>query len=365
MDIFFLCKPEYHYLLQSELSDFLPSIQFSQTNQKGFIIAHNMPELPKFSRYQSDFIFEQQRIVEPITINTQDSGLRKIAKTFVEHHFRIIDQSILPWTIHSFYLQNDNNPNLGSPSKNIKKLILELVKERLPRAYKRYIECSDAINMSEDYHIVQFMTLDSQKIALTVNQKNMGVSVYEQGISRMKWNKLAPSRSFLKIEEAFWYMNQRPNPKETIIDLGAAPGGWTYSALSSGALVTAVDNGPMKLLLSPEMKKRFTHLKQDGLSFIPKKPVDWLLCDMLIQPNQTLQTLNKWLQQRMMKHFVVNVKLPNASPLRIIQNAKALLESASLAWWKIKSLYHDRQEITLMGSFVPKVQKPNVQMIDT
>ena len=365
MDICFLCKQENHLLLQSELSDFLPSIQFSQTHQKGFIIAHGMSKLPKFSLYQSDFIFEQQRIVEPITLDMQESSLRKIAKIFVEQYFREIDQSILSWTIHSFYLQNDNNPNLSSLSKNTKKWILELVKERLPRAYKRYIECSDSIGVSENYHIVQFMILDSKKIVLAVNQKNMGISVYEQGISRMKWNKLAPSRSFLKIEEAFWYMKQRPQHKEVIIDLGAAPGGWTYSALSSGALVTAVDNGPIKLSLSSEMKKKITHLKQDGLSFIPKKPVDWLLCDMLIQPNQTLQTLDTWFQQRLMKYFVVNVKLPNASPMRIIQNAKTLLESAALAWWKIKSLYHDRQEITLMGSFIHRVQKPDVQMIDT
>ena len=36
-----------------------------------------------------------------------------------------------------------------------------------------------------------------------------------------------------------------PQPGETCLDLGAAPGGWTWAIASLGAQVTAVDRAPL------------------------------------------------------------------------------------------------------------------------
>ena len=41
-------------------------------------------------------------------------------------------------------------------------------------------------------------------------------------------------------------MGLEPMPGERVCDLGAAPGGWSYSAAKRGASVVAVDNGPLK-----------------------------------------------------------------------------------------------------------------------
>ena len=45
------------------------------------------------------------------------------------------------------------------------------------------------------------------------------------GQRRMADDPLAPSRSYLKVEEAYGVLGREPQPGETICDLGAAPGG--------------------------------------------------------------------------------------------------------------------------------------------
>ena len=55
------------------------------------------------------------------------------------------------------------------------------------------------------------------------------------GQRRMADDPLAPSRSYLKAEEAYLILGQEPAAGETVADLGAAPGGWSYSAARRGA----------------------------------------------------------------------------------------------------------------------------------
>ena len=47
------------------------------------------------------------------------------------------------------------------------------------------------------------------------------------GPRRMADDSRAPSRSYLKIEEAYGLIGRQPGPGETVADLGAAPGGWS------------------------------------------------------------------------------------------------------------------------------------------
>src|SRR5699024_6303082 len=72
---------------------------------------------------------------------------------------------------------------------------------------------------------------------------------FYRGIPRLKFPADAPSRSTLKLEEAFHIFIA---PHEQIkrlaagmyaVDLGACPGGWTYQLVKRGMFVTAVDNG--------------------------------------------------------------------------------------------------------------------------
>ena len=72
------------------------------------------------------------------------------------------------------------------------------------------------------------------------------------GIPRLRMHADAPSRSALKLEEAFLVLLDRGERQRLLLpgmraaDLGAAPGGWTWVLTRHGLRVTAIDNGPLR-----------------------------------------------------------------------------------------------------------------------
>ncbi len=107
------------------------------------------------------------------------------------------------------------------------------------------------------------------------------------GIPRLKFPTGAPSRSTLKLEEAFLtFLSERERadklkPGMSAVDLGAAPGGWTWQLVKRGLRVAAVDNGPMaEALMASGLVE---HCRIDGFRYRPAQPVDWLVCDIVEQ----------------------------------------------------------------------------------
>jgi 23S rRNA (cytidine2498-2'-O)-methyltransferase len=112
-------------------------------------------------------------------------------------------------------------------------------------------------------------------------------SRWTMGIPRLRMPGGAPSRSTLKLAEAFvTFLGDRESELLRAglraVDLGAAPGGWTWQLARRGLRVIAVDNGPLKGEVNDD--PLVTHLRADGLSYLPKRPVDWMVCDIVEQP---------------------------------------------------------------------------------
>lgn len=172
------------------------------------------------------------------------------------------------------------------------------------------------------------------------------------GPRRMADDPLAPSRSYLKVEEAFAVLGREPGPGEVVVDLGAAPGGWSYSAAKRGARVIAVDNGPLKggALDHPLIE----HRAEDAFSFRPRagERFDWLLCDLLEEPHHVMQHIvDPWLAQRWCGQFVVNLKFGRVDALALIRDLRASSSSLVTAAEnvRIRHLFHDREELTVVG----------------
>ncbi len=172
------------------------------------------------------------------------------------------------------------------------------------------------------------------------------------GQRRMADDERAPSRSYLKVEEAYVVLGREPAAGETVVDLGAAPGGWSYSAAKRGARVIAVDNGPLKggALDHPLIG----HRREDAFRFEPGAGgCDWLFCDMVEEPHHVLRSLvEPWLARHWCRRFVINLKFGRVDPLDLLAKARAVLAAAG-ATARIRHLYHDREEFTLCGEFKP------------
>ena len=176
------------------------------------------------------------------------------------------------------------------------------------------------------------------------------------GIARQKMPTEAPSRSTLKLAEAIEVFMSRSEQARLLrqgmqaVDLGAAPGGWTWQLVKRGIRVTAVDNGPMKGKLAHHPLVQ--HLKQDGFKYAPRKAVDWLVCDMVEQPSKVAKLISEWFTAGWCKHTIFNLKLPMKKRIEALDSAlggicKHLDEEGINYRMMAKQLYHDRDEVTV------------------
>jgi 23S rRNA (cytidine2498-2'-O)-methyltransferase len=164
------------------------------------------------------------------------------------------------------------------------------------------------------------------------------------GQRRMADDAQAPSRSYLKAEEAYAVLGLAPAEGELVADLGAAPGGWSFSAAKRGARVIAVDNGPLKggALGHPLIE----HRREDAFAFDGR--ADWLFCDMIEDPERVLRMTARWLEERRCRRFVVNLKYGRLDPLPLLRRARQLAPRCER--FALKHLYHDRDEVTMVGA---------------
>lgn len=177
-------------------------------------------------------------------------------------------------------------------------------------------------------------------------------TAHNQGQRRMADDDAAPSRSYLKVEEAYIVLGAEPQAGETVVDLGAAPGGWSYSAAKRGARVLAIDNGPLKAgaLNHPQIE----HRREDAFRFAPPAGTvfDWLFCDLVEEPHHVVQHIvEPWLARGWCRNFVVNLKFGRVDAVALLQELQApdspLTRHAP--GMRIRHLYHDREEFTLTG----------------
>jgi 23S rRNA (cytidine2498-2'-O)-methyltransferase len=91
-----------------------------------------------------------------------------------------------------------------------------------------------------------------------------------------------------------------------------------------------------------------THLRADGFRFRPKKPVDWLVCDMVEQPRRIAELIANWLREGLCRRTIFNLKLPMKKRYEESQLCLALIHAVAPDV-RAKQLYHDREEITVFA----------------
>jgi len=180
-------------------------------------------------------------------------------------------------------------------------------------------------------------------------------SPWPMGIPRLKFPDGAPSRSALKLVEALETfigtdrLPERMRATRAVVDLGAAPGGWSYVLAQRGMRVIAVDNGPLaESVLATQFVE---HRREDAFRFRPERPVDWLTCDVVAAPARIAALVAQWFARGWCREAIFNLKLPNRDRWQEVQRCQGVIEKAlakvdgkhALA---IKHLYHDREEVT-------------------
>ncbi|NMG15616.1 23S rRNA (cytidine(2498)-2'-O)-methyltransferase RlmM [Aromatoleum bremense] len=179
-------------------------------------------------------------------------------------------------------------------------------------------------------------------------------ALWPMGIPRLRMLREAASRSTLKLAEAIFTLLTEAERSASLraglraVDLGAAPGGWTWQLAHRGLRVTAVDNGPMApSVMATEMVE---HVRADGFTWRPPRPVEWMVCDMVEQPARIAALVADWIATGRCRRTIFNLKLPMKKRIEAVEQCRALitkrLAQAGPFELRFKHLYHDREEIT-------------------
>ncbi len=178
----------------------------------------------------------------------------------------------------------------------------------------------------------------------------------DKPLPRLRLSHEAPSRSAMKLEEAFLFFfddttrAKHLRPGMTAVDLGAAPGGWSWYLASRGLKVTGIDHGKMQLALLANYP--VTQISADAYTWQPPRPVNWVVCDVVEKPARTTALMLKWLQQGWAKAAVFNLKLPMKQRFKTLLPLLEKLEDglAGQVQYRLAAhhLYHDREEVTVL-----------------
>lgn len=180
-------------------------------------------------------------------------------------------------------------------------------------------------------------------------------SPWPMGIPRLRMPRGAPSRSALKLVEALHTLldeNERSQQLRAgmrAVDLGAAPGGWTWVFAERGVRVTAIDNGALApAVMATEMVE---HVRADGFTWRPRSPVDWMVCDMVEQPARIAALVADWVGGGRCRRSIFNLKLPMKKRLDEVDRCctiihKRMHQVTDKYTLRLRHLYHDREEIT-------------------
>jgi 23S rRNA (cytidine2498-2'-O)-methyltransferase len=180
-------------------------------------------------------------------------------------------------------------------------------------------------------------------------------SPWTMGVPRLSLPPHAPSRSTQKLAEALQLWLTPEADKRLLregtraVDLGAAPGGWTWQLVRRGVHVTAVDNGPMAAKLLETGLVEQVHA--DGFRYRPPRPVSWMVCDMVEQPLRVAELVADWLADGRCVHSIFNLKLPMKKRYEEVERCRNAMRERWRAAGvtcelRFKHLYHDREEVT-------------------
>lgn len=193
-----------------------------------------------------------------------------------------------------------------------------LITDKLPHVTARPLEL---VEVAPDAPLGSFTLLERDLLLAATDC----TSPFPNGLPRFVEDRhRPPSRAYLKLWEVFARTRRRPGAGERCLDLGAAPGGWTWLLARSGAEVTAVDRAP--LAAAVEQLPNVTYLRGSAFGLDPSQigPVDWWCSDIIAYPDRLFDLVIRWLGSGLVRNLVCTVKFQGATDHEVAARFAAL-----------------------------------------
>ncbi|OFZ55465.1 MAG: hypothetical protein A2428_09770 [Bdellovibrionales bacterium RIFOXYC1_FULL_54_43] len=239
----------------------------------------------------------------------------------------------------------------GQASRGLERLIR---KEAGSRGSVRFHE--SVVAMPGDF-VLNVIILGSRKLEKPVwwlgyHRHTPQHSPFPGGIPEIELPPEAPSRAFLKLEEAVLRSGAPLLPGDTAVEIGSAPGGASYALLQKGLNVVGIDPGEMDARVMAAA--HFKHIqKVVAAVHRPDLPasVEWLLVDMNVTPNIALFAIDRLASRT--KDTLLGVLLTiKLNQWKMADQIPSMLEHVKVMGMvraRAVQLFHNRQEILIYG----------------
>jgi 23S rRNA (cytidine2498-2'-O)-methyltransferase len=243
----------------------------------------------------------------PHALRCQEASINAWARRIVSSVLAYLP--VGPWRLHLAPLYGE-----GKAGQQRCRLIGDAVRELLQKRRRAMVASmgKEESPFLEEESLVQLVLLSPEEGLLSVApaplpaQQRQLIWPQMMGQVPVAVDKAAPSRAFAKLVEAETRLGCRIQPGQSCVDLGASPGSWSYVALQRGARVTAIDRSPLREDLMKNPRLHF--LQADAFQYRPEHPVDWLICDIIAEPDKLADLLLSWLKGGHAKRFVFTIK---------------------------------------------------------
>ncbi len=298
--------------------------------------------------------------VDPVFARQSLPGARLIegssVRALAEGIFGAVEAAIDGWpgpfVVHAL-AHAEPPPGLASRAELVAREALALLGTRRRRASRRQRALEEATaGFDQSLLVVQVLALGRDRFAVSAAPPRplplggLDLARWPGGDAPVAIDRAPPSRAYQKLEEAFAWMGASPRAGDACVDLGAAPGGWTATALKRGARVVAVDRAPLAPPLSRHPK--LASVVGNAFTYLPAAPVDWLLCDVVCEPPRSLAICDSWLGRGLCRNLIVTVKFKGRTGYGVLAELPALFERAKPAFARTKQLAHNKNEVTVM-----------------
>jgi 23S rRNA (cytidine2498-2'-O)-methyltransferase len=353
----FVVTPGFEPALLAEIA---PAVGEARVAAPGVVVGEREPAAAPL-----DPVFARQQLPDARPVGAPSvSALAEAAYAALQG---AVDGGRGPFTLHAYSVpaasggDDDEveaaikaDAQLGSRIALVGRETLALMQKRRKRAFARYRAPDDlAAAMNADATLLQLCALDRTSLLASAASPQplphggWSLAPWPGGAAPIAIDRAPPSRAYQKLEEAFLWMSAAPGPGDLCVDLGAAPGGWTMTALRRGARVIAVDRAPLESPAAPHPRLAMTI--GNAFTYTPPSAVNWLLCDVICEPQRSIDLALKWLQNRWCRALVCTIKFKGRDGYGVLSPLPAQLAAAGARFQRVKQLRHNKNEVTLMA----------------
>jgi len=331
---FVLCQPAAERALKRELARIKPD--WSPAYQRPGLVTFKLPE-PQTPELALEAVFARQH---GISLGNQPD---------LEAVSTVLRRLPTPLCLHVVERAPDD-PDRATESARTTELELQLRKRNVDRL-------SPTSKARAGQLVLTVILGDEPTMLLGLHRHSPDRSPYPGGRHPIELPAEAPSRAYLKIEEAIAAFQLPVAKGQTALELGAAPGGAVYALLRRGVHVLAVDPAeldPGVLAFEGPDGARVQHLKLAAgdlqTAQLPTS-VDWLLLDVHLAPGVALRTASRFAShyKRSLRGAVLTLKLNDWSFADRVDSYLAQARELGLVDPRAKQLTSHRQELCIAG----------------